>query len=66
MSVVFPCRFYVVMSFNEASEDTGFHYFCFFSLLLFVTIGDFVFSFSPVFLCIFHMRESVRIMGVQN
>jgi len=26
------------MSFNEASEDTGFHCFCFFSLLPFVAI----------------------------
>ena len=37
--------FYTVMSFHEASEDTGFHCFCFFSLQLFVAI--LAVSFSP-------------------
>ena len=38
----------MVMSFNEASDDTGFHCFCFFSLQLFVAI--LTVSFSPLLL----------------
>ena len=57
MSAVFPMRFfYMVMSFNEASKDTGFHCFCFVSLQLFVAI--LAFSFSPSLLCSF--ASSVR------
>jgi len=46
----------MVMSFNEASEDTGFHCFCFFSLQLFVAI--LAVSFSPSLLRSF--ASSVR------
>jgi len=38
--------FYTVISFNEASKDTGFHCFCFSSLQLFVAI--LAVSFSPL------------------
>jgi len=38
--------FYTVMSFNEASEDTGFYCFCFFSQQLFVAL--LAVSFSPL------------------
>jgi len=48
--------FYMVMSFNKASEDTGFHCFCFFSLQLFVAI--LAVSFSPYLLRSF--ASSVR------
>jgi len=34
----------MVMSFNKASKDTGFHSFCFFSLQLFVAILAVLFS----------------------
>jgi len=68
MSVVFHEVFYTVMSFNEASEDTWFHCFCFSSLLLTICCytGRFIFSFSPAFLYIFRTRGSVRIMGVRR
>jgi len=46
----------MVMSFNEASEDTGFHCFCFFSLQLFVAI--LAVSFSPSLL--HSLASSVR------
>jgi len=53
----FPMRFfYTVTSFNEASEDTGFHCICFFSLQLFVAI--LAVSFSPSLLRSF--ASSVR------
>jgi len=48
--------FNTVMSFNEASEDTGFHCFCFFSLQLFVAI--LAVSFSPSLL--HSLASSVR------
>jgi len=57
--------FYTVMSFNEASEDTGFFNIFPPAAVCFCT-DRFVFSFSPAFLCIFRTRGSVRIMGVRR
>jgi len=51
--------FYSVISFNEASEDTGFQCFPSSAAVGYYT-GRFVFSFSPAFLCIIHAR------GCQN
>jgi len=53
------------MSFNEASEDTGF-FNIFPPAAVCLCTGRFVFSFSPAFLCILRTGGSVRIMGVRR